>query len=44
VSVSVGGVLLGAMTYALFMRRASDDGLKALGRLDLDAAGRPSHP
>jgi hypothetical protein len=30
VSVSVGGVLLGAMTYALFMRRASDDGLRAL--------------
>jgi hypothetical protein len=28
---SVGGVLLGAMTYALFMRRASDDGIKALG-------------
>jgi hypothetical protein len=30
-SLSVGGVLLGAMTYALFMRRASDDGIKALG-------------
>jgi hypothetical protein len=30
VSVSVSGVLLGAMTYALLMRRASDEGLKAL--------------
>jgi hypothetical protein len=29
--LSVGGVLLGAMTYALFMRRASVDGIKALG-------------
>jgi hypothetical protein len=30
VKVSIGGVLLGAMTYALLMRRASDDGLRAL--------------
>jgi nitrate reductase gamma subunit len=30
-TLSVGGVLLGAMTYALFMRRASDDGIKAIG-------------
>jgi hypothetical protein len=30
-SLSIGGVLLGAMTYALFMRRASDDGIKAIG-------------
>ncbi len=30
-SLGVGGLLLGAMTYALFMRRASDDGIKALG-------------
>lgn len=30
-SLGVGGVLLGAMTYALFMRRASDEGIKALG-------------
>lgn len=30
VSVSAGGVLLGAMTYALLMRRTSDEGLKAL--------------
>jgi len=30
-SLSVGGVLLGAMTYALFMRRASDEGIKAIG-------------
>lgn len=30
-SLSVGGVLLGAMTYALFMRRASYDGIEALG-------------
>jgi hypothetical protein len=30
-SLGVGGVLLGAMTYALFMRRASNDGIKALG-------------
>ncbi len=29
-TVSVGGVLLGAMTYALLMRRASDEALKAL--------------
>lgn len=30
-TLSIGGVLLGAMTYALFMRRASDDGIKAIG-------------
>ncbi len=30
-SLSIGGVLLGAMTYALFMRRASDEGIKAIG-------------
>jgi hypothetical protein len=42
-SLSVGGVLLGAMTYALFMRRASDDGIKALGAARDDAAGRPPH-
>lgn len=30
-SLGVGGVLLGAMTYALFMRRASYDGIEALG-------------
>jgi len=30
-SLSIGGVLLGAMTYALFMRRASYDGIEALG-------------
>lgn len=29
-TVSVGGVLLGAMTYALLMRRASDEALKVL--------------
>ena len=29
-TVSIGGVLLGAMTYALVMRRASNDGLRAL--------------
>ena len=29
--LSIGGVLLGAMTYALFMRRASDEGIKAIG-------------
>jgi hypothetical protein len=38
VSVSVGGVLLGAMTYALLMRRASDDGLRALAD---SAEGQP---
>jgi hypothetical protein len=30
-SLSFGGLFLGAMTYALLMRRASDDGIKALG-------------
>lgn len=30
-TLSAGGLLFGAMTYALFMRRASDAGIKSLG-------------
>jgi len=37
-ALSVGGLLLGAMTYALLMRRASNDGLLAL---DAAAAMQP---